>query len=102
MKDMGIKPLLAEDGERGCELYKERWSEIDLVLLDLSMPGIGGKETFKRLKGINENAKVIMTSGYSESEVGHELKSLGLSGFIQKPYSYDKLMEVILKHLDKK
>ena len=102
LKDVGIKPLLAEDGERAIEIYNAKWSEIDLVLLDLSMPGIGGKETLKRLKAINESVKIILTSGYSESAVGSDLKSLGFTEFIQKPYSYDKLMEMILRHLDKK
>jgi CheY-like chemotaxis protein len=99
MDDVGVRTIVAQNGEEALEMYKAKWSEIDLILLDLSMPGMGGKEAFKKMKAINPRAKVVLTSGYSESEVTEELKELGLTGFIQKPYRYDKLKETILRYL---
>jgi DNA-binding NtrC family response regulator len=99
LEEIGVRAYVAENGEEGLELYKGKWSEIDLVLLDLSMPGMGGKETFKRMKAINANAKVLLTSGYSETEVTDELNALGLAGFIQKPYRFDKLKETFIRYL---
>ena len=99
LEDVGVRILVAENGEEGLELYRSKWSEIDLVLLDLSMPGMGGKETFKRMKAINANAKVVLTSGYSETEVTDDLKALGLTGFIQKPYRYDRLKDTIVRYI---
>jgi CheY-like chemotaxis protein len=95
LHDANIHSLTASDGESGIALYKEHRHEIGLVLLDLSMPGIDGKETFRRLKKIDPNAKVVMSSGFSESEVTHEIDNMGLTGFIQKPYRWDVFIELL-------
>jgi len=95
LNESGIKTILAHDGESGVETYKSRMGVIGLVVLDLSMPGIGGKETFRRLRAVNPNVKVVLTSGYSETEATEDLAKLGLAGFIQKPYRWDKLRETI-------
>ncbi|MCX6133311.1 MAG: PAS domain S-box protein [Ignavibacteriales bacterium] len=102
LEDAGIKTLLAANGEEGLRSYESQPGEIDLVLLDLSMPGIGGKQTFRLLKGVNPDVKVILSSGYSETEVSDDLRELGLTGFIQKPYRYDKLRELIRDFLPQK
>jgi two-component system, cell cycle sensor histidine kinase and response regulator CckA len=99
LEDVGIETLVAVNGEEGVKIYEARQAEIDLILLDLSMPGMGGKQAFKKLKNVNPDAKVILSSGYSETEVSDDLRELGLTGFIQKPYRYDVLKEMLRKFL---
>jgi DNA-binding NtrC family response regulator len=90
-----MQTLLAPNGEAGIEIYRKRNGEITLVLLDLSMPGLGGRETFHRLKELDPDVRVIMSSGFSESEAAVELKEFGLAGFLQKPYRWDRLTSLI-------
>ena len=98
LKEHKISSLLASDGETGIELYKQRQSEISLILLDLSMPGIGGVETCRRLKEINSEVRIILSSGYAEEEASREFTSLDIVGFIHKPYRWDQFMENLSKY----
>ena len=65
----------------------ERGGEVDLVLLDLAMPEMGGEETLRRLREISPDVPILLTTGYSGEEALRRLRSEGLAGFIQKPYS---------------
>jgi PAS domain S-box-containing protein len=102
LEDAGIRTLVASNGEQGVQLYKASRTEIQLVLLDLSMPGIGGKQAFRLLKEINPDVRVVLSSGYSETEVTDDLRGLGLAGFIQKPYHYEALKEIMSSFLPQK
>jgi PAS domain S-box-containing protein len=84
--------FLACDGYEGIELYKQHADEIDIVLLDLSMPGLNGEQTFRKLKEIDPNVRVILTSGYTEEDATKHFPGKGLAGFIQKPFSPQKLI----------
>ena len=95
LREAGLRTLVAPNGEAGLEVYRSRHEEIAIVLLDLSMPGLGGRETFRRLKELDPNVRVIMSSGFSESEATIELKNLGLAGFIQKPYRWNRLTDLL-------
>lgn len=100
LEDGGYEVLLAATGEEAIEIYAEHQKGIALVVLDVVMPGLGGKETFLRLRDINPNIKVLLSSGYSiDGEVGEILKE-GVGGFVQKPYKYDKLIKKIREMLD--
>lgn len=96
----GVRTMSAASGEEGVALFQSHKDEIELVLLDLSMPGIGGKETFRRLKELRDDLKIVLSSGYGQSVVTDDLNFLGLTGFIQKPFRYDKLNDLITKYLD--
>jgi DNA-binding NarL/FixJ family response regulator len=74
-------------------------AEIGLVLLDLSMPGMPGDETLRRLREISPDIQVILSSGYSEAEATRRFTGLGLVGFIQKPYDAASLVEAVQEHL---
>ena len=100
LEDAGVRTMSAASGEEGIALFQSHPDEVDLVLLDLSMPGIGGKETFRRLKALSTDLKIVVSSGYSQTEVKDDLSHLGLTGFIQKPYRYDKLNDLVRKFLD--
>ncbi|MBN1654966.1 MAG: PAS domain S-box protein [Deltaproteobacteria bacterium] len=90
---MGFQTLSAKDGEEALKIYRSREKEIVCVLLDLTMPHMDGEETFRELRRINREVRVIMSSGYNEQEVTQRFVGKGLAGFIQKPYHYEKLEE---------
>jgi len=91
----GFDVLLAEDGYEAVEVYREHSDEIQVVLLDLSMPGIDGEETYRRLKTVNPNVRVILTSGFNEQETTSRFVGKGLASFIQKPYRMADLIHSI-------
>jgi len=75
-------------------------SEIDLVILDMIMPGMGGGETFDFLKSMNHDVKVILSSGYSINGKAKEIMDRGCRAFIQKPFQINDLSDKIRKVLD--
>ena len=95
----GLQVVSAATGAAGIELYRDRAAEIDLVLLDLSMPGMAGDETLRRLREIAPDIRVILSSGYSEKEATQRFTGLGLVGFIQKPYDAASLIAGVRRHL---
>ncbi len=94
----GFDVICAKDGIEAVEIYQQRAADIDCVLLDLTMPRMGGKETFRELRRINPQVKVILSSGYNEQEVTQNFVGKGLTGFIQKPYQMSGL-EAKLKEI---
>ncbi|MBA4393098.1 MAG: histidine kinase, partial [Desulfobacca sp.] len=99
LKRLGFQVLTAVDGRQGLEIFRQYPDEIDCVILDLTMPGMGGKEVFSELRGLKANVKVILSSGYDEEEVTPEFAGQGLAGFIQKPYSVASLREMLKRVL---
>ncbi len=100
LEDGGYEVLLAATGEEAIRIYAEHQKGIALIVLDVVMPGLGGKETFLRLRDINPKIKVLLSSGYSiDGEVGEILKE-GVGGFVQKPYKYEELIKKIREMLD--
>jgi PAS domain S-box-containing protein len=100
LRMLGYQVVLAENGERAIEIYRERAEEIALVLVDMIMPKMGGQETYRRLKEVNPNVKAILSTGYSQAGKAQEILSQGVHGFIQKPYAIDELADAIRKALD--
>jgi len=82
----GYTVLKASDGVEAVELFREQKDRVDCVLLDLSMPRMGGEEAFQELRRLKSDVKVVMTSGYSEQETARRFAGLDIAGFIQKPY----------------
>jgi two-component system, cell cycle sensor histidine kinase and response regulator CckA len=100
LEDRGYRVFSASEGKEAVSIYRERRREIDLVILDVMMPGIGGKETYRQLRAINPRVKVLLSSGYStDGEVGEILKQ-GVSGFVQKPYREEELAARVREVLD--
>jgi PAS domain S-box-containing protein len=95
----GLQVITAPGGAAGLALYQERQADVRLVLLDLSMPGMGGEETFRRLRAINPDVRVLLSSGYSQAEATRQFVGQGLAGFIQKPYDAGTLVRTIRQHL---
>jgi PAS domain S-box-containing protein len=98
----GLRVIYALEGNAGIQLYQKHAVEIGLVLLDWSMPGLSGEVTFHELRAINPNLRVILSSGYTESEATRRLLGKGLTGFVQKPYQAEQLVAEIRRFLETK
>lgn len=94
---LGFTALTAASGAEALTVYSQRYAEISLVLLDLTMPGMDGVETYREMRRINPAAKVILTSGYDEQESINRFTGNGMAGFVQKPY---RLLELAAKIKD--
>lgn len=95
----GIDVLTAEDGETAVTLYRQHSQRIDLLILDLSMPGLSGQQTFQQLKQINPEAKIILSSGYSAGEVSRQFANEDVADFLSKPYKLATLIKTVALHL---
>jgi PAS domain S-box-containing protein len=96
----GYDVVLAPDGWQGVEMFARLADQVVLVLLDMTMPVMSGEATFRELRKIRPNVRVIASSGYSESEAMARFGQ-GLAGFIQKPYSPERLareVEAVTRH----
>ena len=91
LKKLGYEVLTASDGDSALRLFQREQARIDLIILDMVMPGIGGGETFDRLKVIDPGVKVLLSSGYSLNGQATEIIQRGCVGFIQKPFSLAQL-----------
>lgn len=100
LRAMGYRPLVVQSGKEAIEIYKEKRETIALVLLDMVMPEMGGGEVFDRLKEINPDVKVLLSSGYSIDGEATKILSRGCNGFIQKPFDMAQLSQSIRTILD--
>jgi two-component system, cell cycle sensor histidine kinase and response regulator CckA len=101
LEAIGYKVFTAMGGKEALEIYSTKKDEIDIVLLDIVMPGIGGGELFDRLKKINPNIKILLHSGYAIEGEAESLMNRGCDGFIQKPFKVKDLSINLRKILDR-
>lgn len=94
--------LLAENGLAGVELFKERQTDIDLVLLDMIMPEMNGRDCFLEMKKIDPNVRVVLSSGLPRRKGLKALRAAGLIGFIRKPYRSVTLSQTVAAALGTK
>lgn len=102
LKDCGYSVLTAAEGTEAVAIYRENGQSIKLVLLDLTMPGMSGIETFAELQKIDPDVTVLMSSGFVHDERIGKAASSGAAGFIHKPYTMDKLSETVHRILGAK
>jgi len=102
LKALGYKVLIASGGIKALEIYKKNKDKINIVILDMIMPGVGGGEAYDRMKEINPDIKVLLSSGYSIDGQAADILKRGCNGFIQKPFNMKQLAEKIREILDKK
>jgi len=100
LETLGYKTLTARNGREAIELYREYRKDIHMVILDMIMPGMNGRDTFLRLKEIDAEVKVLLASGYSIEGEAAKILELGCRGFIQKPFSIVELSQKIRTVLD--
>ena len=95
LEALGYEVIRAADGHEALELFRKNSDQIDLVILDMIMPGIGGGEVFDAMKAIKPDIKVLLSSGYSENGQAQEILARGCNGFIQKPFDLARLSRAI-------
>ncbi len=99
IESLGYTVYAVSTGEEAISLYGEKKDSIDLIILDMIMPGLSGSGTFDRIREMNPGAKVILSSGYSLNEQARSIMEKGCRGFVQKPFTIAdisrKLREVL-------
>ncbi len=99
--DLGYNVISANDGNEAVDLYKKIGESIDLVILDMIMPNLAGKETFAALRKIDPGIKVLLSSGYSQNGAASDILTDGALGFIQKPFRVELISKMISEALKK-
>ena len=102
LKSLGYQVLTADNGAAALKIYGEQGNGIDLVILDMIMPGMSGQETFRRLKSMNPGVRAILSSGYSIEDQAWSVLKEGCAAFLQKPFTRASLSEKIREVLDRK
>jgi PAS domain S-box-containing protein len=102
LETLGYKVITSSSGKDAVEIYRSRKEEIDIVILDMIMPDMGGGEAFALMKIINPNIRVILSSGYSLNGQAADIMKQGCKTFIQKPFSIDELSKKVREVLDLK
>ena len=96
----GYTLITASNGKEALEIYQKRRGEISLVLLDLMMPEMGGKQCLEGLLSLNPSVKVIVASGFSANGPTKDALSAGAKAFVNKPYDMRQVLEVVRQVLD--
>jgi len=94
LSSFGYKVITAEDGENAIEIFEQEKEKIDLVILDLIMPGMGGKHCLERMIQINPEAKVVIASGFSTDENTKNTIDKLAKGFVKKPYDMQQILYI--------
>jgi nitrogen-specific signal transduction histidine kinase/CheY-like chemotaxis protein len=102
LQELGYTVIPARSGQEALDIYRERHAGIDIIVMDMIMPGMGGGEAFDRLKQINPQAKVLLSSGYSINGQASQIMERGCDGFIQKPFNLQQLSTKLRQILDGK
>ncbi len=97
----GYTVLLAENGEAALEMFRHQMDDIHLIIMDISMPGMGGYQCMQEILKESPDAKVVIASGYATSDHAREASELGAAGFIGKPYRFDDIIATVRQLLDR-
>ena len=100
LERLGFTVIIAPDGRQAVEIFRERASDITCVLLDLTMPEMDGEETFRELRRLRSDVRVVLSSGYSQQDVTQRFAGKRLAGFIQKPYSLKQLRRTLQRVIE--
>jgi two-component system, cell cycle sensor histidine kinase and response regulator CckA len=101
LEELGFTVISARDGTEGLEIYSERWRDIDVVIVDMIMPGLSGREAFLEMKKINPSVRVILSTGFTKEGAVQETLEEGIVWFIQKPYRLEELSEAMFHALSR-
>ena len=101
LEKLGYAVLEARGGREAIQIYQENKDNIDMIILDMIMPDMGGSEVYDKIKTINPEVKVLLSSGYSVDGQATEILKRGCNGFLQKPFNLKKLSKKIREVLNK-
>jgi PAS domain S-box-containing protein len=99
LESAGAIVLTADNGQAAVESFRDHAEDIDCVVLDLTMPEMDGEETFRELRGIRDDVRVIISSGYAEEEVTERFEGHNVGDFISKPFRPNDLLDVVTRVL---
>jgi PAS domain S-box-containing protein len=99
LERLGYEVLLAENGKEGLEIFTREHEALDLVIVDMVMPKMNGRDCFAAMRHINPKAGIILASGFSQEQDVQTMKEQGLLGFIRKPYCLNDLGEIVAQSL---
>jgi DNA-binding NtrC family response regulator len=99
LKSLGYTVSLCADGVEGVECYRRRHREIDMVILDLIMPKMNGLDAFRKMKEINPNVKVLVSSGFSHTQATHQMLAEGALTLLNKPFQMAELSQEVADHI---
>ncbi len=99
LETLGFRVVLAADGQEAVDLFRADPSAFRLVLLDLTMPRLGGEDVFRELRQVRPDVRVLLMSGYTEQEVTTRFAGKGLAGFVQKPFQLPTLLAKVRQAL---
>jgi DNA-binding NtrC family response regulator len=91
VQKLGYEPVTANSGKQAIELYEKRQSEIAFAVVDLIMPHMDGTQVLKRIREIDPDARVLISSGYSDGQQVGKMLGMGALGVINKPYGLSEL-----------
>lgn len=97
LESLGYNVYLAKNGFEGINIFNKRHKEIDIVIMDMMMPIMNGSEAFYKMKEIDKECKVIISSGYIKNENMDLLRENGLSGYIEKPFRISEFSSLLNK-----
>jgi PAS domain S-box-containing protein len=92
LRRCGLSVITAEDGEEAVALFRKHASTIVAVVLDMTMPGLGGVEALVEMRRIRPDVRILLSSGYNEADVAGRFRGGGIDGFLQKPYEPEALV----------
>ncbi|MFP4381288.1 MAG: response regulator [Candidatus Sumerlaeia bacterium] len=95
LEDMGYECILAASGPEGIEKFRLQRKKIDCIILDLTMPGMHGEEAFGKIREMDSNVPIILSSGFSRESIADRLSGMRLAGFLKKPYTYKLLQNAV-------
>jgi PAS domain S-box-containing protein len=101
LESLGYTVHSVGSGREAVVLYAEKRGTVDLVILDMVMPGMSGSETFDRLRAIDPGVKILLSSGYSLNGEAQHIMDRGCNGFLQKPFQVERLSQKVRETLDK-
>ncbi len=100
LRALGYQVITASDGEESVRIYEKHQDRIDLIIMDVVMPGMGGGEAIELIRQINPHAKIILSSGYSMSGAVKAIMDKGIKVFLKKPYRMDDCSKKIREALE--
>ena len=100
LTDAGYRVVTASEPFHALEIFKQLHEQVDLVILDFTLPIMDGSEVFEELRKIRANVAVMLSSGFAEQEKVRAMLAQGLRGFLPKPYTQEKLLLQVRSTLD--
>ena len=100
LEELGYQVLCARDGQEGLDIYRENQELINVIILDMIMPKMNGRECFAQLRKINPEIKVLISSGFTSEEAMRNINIDDAAGFLKKPFTVTELYEALCRVIE--